>query len=114
MSPVIQRRRRSRGRSIKRRVNRFQDAIRILANFIVPESKHPVSLLRQPTRSGIIVGFISTLSMLSAVDFDQQPRRHTAKVGNVRTDWHLSAKIRTVDFKFSQGIGCMATKASGS
>jgi hypothetical protein len=40
--------------------------------------------------------------VLRAVDLDDQSGRHAGKIGYIRTDGHLPAKVTSVDFHMSQ------------
>src|SRR5580704_5330057 len=102
-------------------MNRFHDAIYILGDVVVPEPQHAISLFLQPTAARFVVYLLAIFGVLRAVDFDQKPCRHAGKVGNVGTDRHLPAKMRTIEFKPSKmtpqflfGIGRVATKLMGA
>jgi hypothetical protein len=102
-------------------VNRFHDAIYILGDVVVPEPQHAISLFLQPTGARFVVQLFAIFGVLRAIDFDQKPRRHAGKIGNVGTDRHLPSKMRAIQIKSSKmtpqflfSISRAATKLMGS
>ena len=119
--PMLQRHWRRRRRSINRDVDRFHDAVDILGDVVVPESKHAISLFLQPRHTNAIVRLISILAMLRTIDFNQQPRRHAPEIRDIRSNRYLTAEVRPIEIELPQmmpkllfGICCRAAKASRS
>jgi hypothetical protein len=76
-------------------INLLRDTLDIVDHFVVPESKHSITLRDQPLVTRCIVSFV--VGMLATVDFDYQLRFQTDEIDNVRPHRPLSAKLATVD-----------------
>jgi len=65
---------------------RFQNAVHVVQNFLVPESQHLITIRLQIFRSEII-GFPCTLvAMLSTIKLNHEPRFQAKEAGDVRTN----------------------------
>jgi hypothetical protein len=66
-----------------------------LKHFIVPEAQHQIAACFESACAGLI--FPASLDVLSAIDFDNQTRRFTAKVHDVPIDWHLATEFPSAE-----------------
>ena len=74
----------------------IQNCIQLLHDFVVPEAKDFVSLRLQEIGTPLIIPARIVFGVLCAIQFDDQTKRMTRKVSEVRSNRHLPAKMRSV------------------
>ena len=74
----------------------IQNCIQLLHDFMIPEAKDFVSRRLQETRSLVIIPARIVFGVLCAIQFDDQTKRMTGKVSELRSNRHLPAKMRSV------------------
>jgi len=86
-----------------------QNTVWILQDVNVRISNDVITLVRQPS---IAHDIPATFDVLSTIGFDHELAAKTNKIDDVRTDWHLAPKLRSVQSpvaqqqpEFSLGIG---------
>ena len=67
---------------------------------LIPKPHHSITLFAQISRSQSVLTLHLPLSMLTAVEFDNQSLRDAAEIGEVRTDAVLLA-----EFEFPEALG---------
>jgi hypothetical protein len=80
--------------------NRFDHAIDALQNIVIPDAQNPIPLRLQPRCARFIC--FGPLSMLPAIDFDDEPCFQADKIGNVRTKGYLPSEAVAVDLFAAQ------------
>jgi hypothetical protein len=78
-------------------VDRFQDIFHFGVYLLIPEPHHSVTVCAQISRSQTILTLLLPLSMLTAVEFDNQSLRDAAEIGEVQTDAVLSAEFESAE-----------------
>jgi hypothetical protein len=74
--------------------NRFQHTLHIAHDIVVPEPQNAIVMLLQPSIAHAITFIVS---MLPAIQLDNQSSFPTNKICNVGTDWLLPNKFVTID-----------------
>jgi len=74
-------------------MNCLQNAFDVSRHIVVPEANDSVALLLQPPCALGISRHPCFKSMLRAVNLDDQARGHAGKIGNIGTDWNLTAEV---------------------
>ena len=69
-----------------------QNTVRIRKNIIVPEANDPIALPFEPGRSFRV---IEVVSVLPAIDFDDESSLGTQEVHDVGADWHLPFELES-------------------
>jgi hypothetical protein len=78
--------------------NNVQDAIRILQNVIIPEAQHAITGPAKP----FVTKSISVASVLSAIDFDDQPALVADEISDEATHRDLPSEFLSVQPRRSQ------------
>ena len=73
-------------------VNFFEHAIHVLTDLVVPETDHSISFALQPLRPASIALKDRFNRVLTAVDFNHEPRPHTGEIDHIGTDRDLDRK----------------------
>jgi len=71
----------------------LQHARKILQHIRIPETEHAVTLRRKPT---VTFSIARSVSMLTAIDLDDQMLFMTSKVDDVSADGRLTAKAKPI------------------
>jgi hypothetical protein len=82
-------------RAMNGRIDRVENTLHALTDLVVPEPNDAIFLAHEPLCTCFVTSPPRFIAMLGAVNFDDQPRRHTCKVGHVRPNRHLSAEVRS-------------------
>src|SRR5262245_15773565 len=97
----------------------MHDAFNISEHVVVPESQHAVSIVTQISLPLAIAKRVLGLAMLSAVKFDDHPRRVACEIRKIRSDGCLASKMRSLDFNSTQvppqlsfGVSHVAARAT--
>ncbi len=81
-------------------IDRAENFLKLREHLVVPESKHPVTPLHKKGAADFI--FARPLSMLRAVEFDDQASFDRAKVGEVWPDRELTTKLGAAHLTVAQ------------
>ena len=82
--------------------NRFQDTIDVLGHIAVPETDDGLAVCLDHARPSGVLG--SSLSMLSAIEFDDQTCAPASEIGNIRPDRILPCEFRPFDLASAQSL----------
>jgi hypothetical protein len=74
-------------------VNYLQDPLHIPRQVVVPEADDPIAFPFEPLCPDVIASLDGNISMLRAVDFDDETRGHASKVRDVRADRDLATEM---------------------
>jgi hypothetical protein len=99
---MLQRRRRSGRRSVDGGIYRFQYAVHICGEIIVPKAQNAISGSFKPTGPYVVASTIVIITVVRAIHLDNQSGGHAGKVGNVRSDRDLTPKVRASHRKPAQ------------
>lgn len=80
---------------------RFEDSFELLDHFAVPETDHGVAIGFEPFHS---LGIRGAVSMLAAVEFDDEFEVDAGKVGDVRADRELSSEFCAFDLAGAEAL----------
>ncbi len=80
--------------TLDRSKDSIQNGFQFVHHFMIPEAADPVSFLFEKSRSLRVMAPGNLFSMLTAIQFNDQPQRMTGKVREVRTDRNLSPEMR--------------------
>jgi len=96
--------------------NLLQHSLCIAQHLIVPEPQHPIARLGQKLSPPLIR--FNLISMMSAIQLNDQPRFWTEEVHDVATDWLLPSELKAVHLsaaqlhpQFALGVGLIMTEA---
>ena len=64
-----------------------------LQNVVRPEADHPIASPLQPLGPAVVI--TRGRGMLATIDFDDQPRSHTAEIADERTDGVLPSEFQS-------------------
>lgn len=73
------------------------DAFQVFADFPVPRAEHPVAAAFQPVRSLRIIAHICRLSVLHAIDFENEAMFETNEIHDIRSDRVLPSEPQPGD-----------------
>ena len=90
------------GGAVQRIPDRLQYQVQILEHQIIPESNHPEALRVQPVGAAII--FLGLLSLLSAIQLQDQPVLEADEIGDEWTDLSLSTESASIELTMAQVI----------
>ena len=71
--------------------DRVEHAVRVLVQLVVP---HPQNRPTLACKESIPPNVPLALGMLTAIQFNNQPRLPAREVGNIRSDWQLTGELR--------------------
>jgi hypothetical protein len=74
--------------------------ITVRKHFVIPKTEHAIASLLE--RAGSMLIRLRVLHVLTAVEFDYQPNFHTTKVGDIWTNWMLSANFSIAKLSITQ------------
>jgi hypothetical protein len=102
-------------------VDSLKYTIHVLDDLVVPDSNDTITFPVQPPGSCIIAQCIGSRAVLRTVKFNDHTRCQASKIGNVRTDRDLAAKMRSFQPESPQlspqellCIICSLTKPAGT
>ena len=84
--------------------NRFQNTSPVRHHVMIVEAQHAITLVRQKRIATGIVSLLSGFEVLAAIEFDNQLCAVAKEVHDIRTDWRLAAKTRTIQAMRAQRI----------
>ncbi len=85
-----------------RRINRVQNARAFSKNLPISKAQDTIAARVQKFRAVRVIYDITILTMLFAIEFDNQLGTMAGEVRDIRTDRSLSAKMQPAVFKFAQ------------
>jgi hypothetical protein len=88
--------------AIEFNVNPFEHRIQLARNLGIPEPDDAVSFPLKPKLPFTIALRDVVVIVVSAVELDDQVRRRTEKINDIRTDRRLTAEVRAREGKFFQ------------
>jgi len=107
-----------RGDRLKCGDDRLNNSVRVAKHVIVPKAKHEVAPPFQISCAPRIL--FATNCMLTAIDFDDEPRCLTAKIDDVAANRHLPTKFKSIHPTIAQpkpqhalSVGLIASKFPG-
>jgi len=83
--------------AIERCVDHLQHAFGILNDVVVPETDDAVALGLEPARPRLVASFVGLITVLRAIDLDDEARGHAGEVDDIGADWRLSPEMRSFD-----------------
>jgi hypothetical protein len=96
----------------------LEHTLGVLQNVVIPESQNQIAHGFDNSRS--IQVFSQSFGVLTAIQFDNEPRFRTAEINDEAIDRHLPSKLQTTQSPISQpkpkhtlSIRLLATKAFG-
>jgi hypothetical protein len=76
------------------RINRFQHAIDVMRDLVVPNTNNPIALQFEPACARGIPELMVSLAVLRAIDFDKQACRQTSEICHIWSNWDLPPEVR--------------------
>ena len=101
---VLERHRLGHGRSMNSRVDAFQHPVHIVGDVVIPKTNDAITRGLEPARARLITSDIFADAVLRTINFDDKMRGHACKIGNVQSDRHLSAKVRSLNGEATQSL----------
>ena len=95
---VLERHRLRITRTMNDRIDSLENPLDVSADIVVPDTKHTIAFAREPSRTRLVTNSLRIVAMLRSIDLDDQSRRHTGKIGDVRSDRDLPAKVSSRDW----------------
>jgi hypothetical protein len=89
-------------RAIEFNINPFENRSQPARNLGIPESDNAVSLTLKPKLPFTVALRDVILIVVPAIELDNQARRRAEKINDIRTDWRLTAEVRSFDGNFLQ------------
>lgn len=78
-------------------------AFSIVENVVIPESKNSVAVLSEISRASAVVDDTASRHMTGTIQLNDQFGLKMSKVGKIRTDGSLPAKMALADWQAPQG-----------
>ncbi len=80
----------------------LDDAVAVLEDFVIPEAQHTVTLRRQERGSRLVIANVLLLTVMVAVELDDQFAAAAGEVRDNVADAELAAKVMALPLQFAQ------------